>query len=132
MKFKSRKDILFFSVFYGFISFFIGMFILDITNNGLEKDDGIVYLVILAVLVLLIWMYHGTTYELTENYLKYKSGPISGKVELHKITKIIQRKTLWVGLKPATAKNGLIIMYEKYSKLYISPKTNETFLKQTE
>ena len=77
-----------------------------------------------------MWLFYGTKYELTKTYLKYKSGPIRGKIELKKITQIIKNKTLWVGIKPATAKNGLIIKYEKYNEIYISPKTNETFIKQ--
>ena len=31
-------------------------------------------------------------------------------------------------LKPATALKGLIIKYNKYDEIYISPKTNESFV----
>jgi len=130
MKFKSRKDTLFITVIYGLILFFIVMFLVDLVDNGIEKNEGWMYLVILAATGLLIWIFHGTKYELTKKYLKYKSGPIRGEIELEKITQIIKNKTLWVGMKPATAKNGLIIKYEKYNEIYISPKTNETFIKQ--
>jgi len=33
-----------------------------------------------------------------------------------------------VGLKPATATKGLIIKYDKYNDIYISPDSNESFV----
>ena len=130
MVFKSRKDTLFISVIYGLILFFIAMFIADLVDSGIEKNKEWMYFVLLLTTGLLIWIFHGTKYELTKKYLKYKSGPIRGEIELEKITQIIKNKTLWVGMKPATAKNGLIIKYKKYNEIYISPQTNETFIKQ--
>lgn len=35
---------------------------------------------------------------------------------------------MWTGLKPATARNGLIIKYNKFDEIYISPETNDTFV----
>ena len=84
----------------------------------------------MAVSVFLLWIFYGTKYELSENHLKYKCGPINGKIELKKINQIVKEKSLWSGLRPATARNGLIIKYEKYNEIYISPKTNETFIKK--
>ena len=68
--------------------------------------------------------------ELTQTELKYKSGPISGKIEIERIKEIIKGKSLWSGLKPATARNGLIIKYDKYEEIYISPKTNDSFVEK--
>tara|TARA_R110000850_G_scaffold215188_3_gene340952 strand:- start:211 stop:507 length:297 start_codon:yes stop_codon:yes gene_type:complete len=84
----------------------------------------------LAVAGFLIWLGLGTNYELTQTELKYKRGPIRGKIQIDKIHEIIMGKTLWSGLKPATARNGLIIKYEKYNEIYISPKTNDSFVKK--
>ncbi|MGC1203582.1 MAG: PH domain-containing protein [Flavobacteriaceae bacterium] len=84
--------------------------------------------IISLVVLLILWIFFDTKYELIKNHLKYKSGPIRGEIEIHRIRKIIKGKTLWVGLKPATAKNGLIIKYNKYDEIYISPKTNDVFI----
>ena len=65
-----------------------------------------------------------------ENGLIYKSGPIIGKISVDRITEIIKGKTLWAGLKPATSRKGLIVKYDKYNEVYISPKTNESFIKK--
>ena len=53
---------------------------------------------------------------------------IRGKIEIERIKEIIKGKSLWSGLKPATARNGLIIKYDKYEEIYISPEINETFV----
>ena len=76
----------------------------------------------------LLWIYFGTEYELTKTELKYKSGPIKGKIIIDEITEIIKNKTLWSGLKPATSRNGLIIKYKKFEEIYISPETNDIFI----
>jgi len=130
MKFKSRKDRLTLITIYGLITILIGLFILDFINGGIEKGEIWQYLVILGVIVLLISVLHGTNYELTEKYLKYNCGPIRGKIEINRINTIIKDKTQWVGFKPATARKGLIIKYDKYNDLYISPNTNELFIEK--
>jgi hypothetical protein len=84
----------------------------------------------LIVSVFLLWILHGTKYTISKSHLIYNCGPISGKIKLQDIKKIEKEKTLWSGLRPATARNGLIIHFSKYDEIYISPKTNETFLKK--
>lgn len=76
----------------------------------------------------LIWLYFGTKYELTQSKLKYQSGPLKGEIDIEQIKEIIMGKSLWTGLKPATAMNGLLIKYGNYDEIYISPKTNDTFV----
>ena len=71
----------------------------------------------------------GTSYSLTSSFLNYKSGPLKGSIPLENIREIIKNKTLWVGLKPATARKGLIIKYNAYDEIYISPQDNEEFIK---
>ncbi|MDN3494212.1 PH domain-containing protein [Winogradskyella bathintestinalis] len=131
MKFTSRKDILFQLIGFIIIGFFIGIILYRIFSDGIENYNFMwTDIFMLAVAGFLIWLGLGTNYELTQTELKYKSGPISGKIEIDKIHEIIKGKTLWSGLKPATARNGLIIKYEKYNEIYISPKTNESFVKK--
>ncbi|WP_127844130.1 PH domain-containing protein [Psychroflexus aestuariivivens] len=65
---------------------------------------------------------------MTATELKYKSGFISGCISIDEIREIIVGKTLWVGLRPATARHGLIVKYQKYEQIYITPLTNEKFI----
>ena len=131
MKFTSRKDILFQLIGFSIIGFFIGIILYRIFSNGIENYNFMwTDIFMLAVAGFLIWLGLGTNYELTQTELKYKRGPIRGKIQIDKIHEIIMGKTLWSGLKPATARNGLIIKYEKYNEIYISPKTNDSFVKK--
>ena len=131
MKFKSRKDILFQLLGFSIIVFFFGIILFRVFSDGIENYNFMwTDIFMLTVAGFLIWLGLGTNYELTQTELKYKSGPIRGKIEIDKIHEIIKGKTLWSGLKPATARNGLIIKYEKYNEIYISPKTNDSFMKK--
>lgn len=129
MKFDSKKDILFSIIILGINAFLIGITIVGIINGEMEKDEYWALILIFAVVGLLFWLYFGTNYELskTDGFI-YRSGPFNGKINTDRITEIIKGKTLWVGFRPATARKGLIIKYDKYNELYISPKTNETFI----
>jgi energy-coupling factor transporter transmembrane protein EcfT len=131
MKFKSRKDILFQILIFGFSGLYIGIILFRIFSNGKINFEFIWSdILMFIVIVFLLWLNFGTEYELTQTKLKYKSGPISGNIEIEGIKEIIKGKSLWSGLKPATARNGLIIKYDKYDKIYISPKTNNSFVEK--
>jgi len=129
MKFKSRKD-LFMNTFMFVICGLLGLILLiRIINIGYSNLNFIFLdLFILASIGFFLWIYFGTAYQLTKTELKYRSGPISGEIKIEQINEIIKGETLWSGLKPATAKNGLIIKYQEYEEIYISPKTNESFI----
>lgn len=131
MKFDSKKDTLFSILILGTNAFLIGITIVGILNGEMEKDEYWTLLIIAAVVGLLFWLYFGTNYELTKkDGLVYRSGPFNGKISVDRITEIIKGKTLWVGFRPATARKGLIVKYDKYNEIYISPKTNESFIKK--
>ncbi|GAA3557525.1 PH domain-containing protein [Snuella lapsa] len=130
MKFKSKKDPLFTTLILVLNLFLIGVAFSRLTLDHIEKADYWGITVILAVVALLFWIHFGTFYKLSKNELTYRSGPISGKIHINRIKEIVKGKTLWVGLKPATSRKGLIIKYDTYNEIYISPKTNELFIKK--
>ncbi|XMO87296.1 PH domain-containing protein [Algibacter sp. AS12] len=131
MKFDSKKDILFSLIILGTNTFLVGITIIGIAKGEMEKDEYWTLILILAVVGLLFWLYFGTHYELNKkNGLIYKSGPFNGKISVDRITEIVKGKTLWVGFRPATSRKGLIVKYDKYNEIYISPKTNESFIEK--
>lgn len=130
MNFKSRKDIFIGSITIGLNTFLIGLIIFDFTTNTSPNPPYWAMILVVACAALLFWFYFGTSYNLSNEYLFYKSGPLNGKVEISKITEIIKGKTSYIGLKPATARNGLVIKYNKYDEIYISPDTNELFIEK--
>ena len=128
LKFKSKKDFLFQLITLGIVGFCISMVVVEGVGTELDKWNFITINISLFVCGFLLWIYYGTYYVLTQTHLKYNCGPIKGKIEIKEIREIIKDKTLWVGLKPATARKGLIIKYGKYDEIYISPETNDKFI----
>lgn len=127
MKFKSRKDILFKVFTLGSLSLLLAILVY-ISMGNLSWLDILVLLLVSAVIGLILWIYFDTSYKIMEKKVYYKSGPFRGNIEINKINGIIKGKTKWSGFKAATSQNGLIIKYNKYREIYISPKTNDTFV----
>lgn len=127
-KFESRKDGLFTSVFVG-----VSMLMLVVIGLALVENLNFVGLLIVVVssflvIGLLLWIYLGTYYEIPNDVLKYRSGPMRGSIAISRISKVTKGRTLWVGTKPALARKGLIISYERFNEIYISPEQEELFL----
>ncbi|MGO3182207.1 MAG: PH domain-containing protein [Aequorivita sp.] len=127
MKFKSRKDTLFNLIAIGNLSILIAI-VVYITTDDFSWANLLILLVVSAVIGLILWIYFDTSYLIRKNKLYYKSGPFRGNIEINNIYEIIKGKTMWAGLKPATAQKGLIVKYNKYNEIYISPKNNDSFI----
>lgn len=128
MKFKSRK-----TLFLGLIIWITSILLLSYSlifyfQEGVNKEFFIFLSISLITVSFLLWILLDTYYEIKDNYLHYKSGPIFGKIEIDRIKKITTNKTMYVGLKPALATKGLIINYDRYSDIYISPVTPWLFI----
>lgn len=130
MKFTSKKDPFFSIVILGAVAFLFGFPVLGILFGWFEKSDFWIAIPFSAIIFLLLWIYFGTSYELTETELIYRSGPLRGRIEINQIREIVKGKTLYAGLKPATSGKGLIIKYRKFDEIYISPDTNEKFIEE--
>ncbi len=130
--FKSRKDPLFSIPIIGIACFLIGIDVYSIVLNQDMSPAKVLSLCIsLLVAGVILWMYFQTNYSLSkEDGIGYKCGPLRGKIKLNRIREIVKGKTLWVGLKPATSRKGLIIKYDKFEEIYISPETNESFIRK--
>lgn len=116
---------------FGINAFLIGIAIFATLVGEMQKEGYWPLILILIVVGFLFWLYFGTSYELTkENGLSYRSGPFHGTIGVDRITEIIKGKTLWVGFRPATARKGLIVKYDRFNEIYISPKTNESFIEK--
>ena len=128
IKFKSTKDVLFQALILGIVGGCISLIVSVGLATGLDKSSYVTISLLLLVCAFLLWSYYGTYYELTQKQIKYNCGPIKGKIEIKEIREIIKGQTLWVGLKPATARKGLIIKYGKFDEIYMSPQTNDEFI----
>lgn len=131
MIFKSRTDWLFSIIIWITVIFLSGLLIYTwIHQSGRVSELFWITAVMVATAGLLLWIYFQTLYEISEGYVKYQTGPLTGKIDITSIKEIIVGKTLWSGWKPATARKGLIVKYNKFDEIYFSPESNEEFVKE--
>ena len=114
----------------GFIRYIlIGFFLLPILIFYLDKNTFIekpfILLPLLSPLALIAWAYFGTVYKIEEKDLIYRSAFLKGRITILNIKEIQKGKTMWSGIKPALAKNGLIVKFDKYDEIYLAPEDND-------
>lgn len=112
------------------IALLITPFIPDFGEENLTVEI-IGFIIIYAVSGLLIWILLDTKYRINKKDFYYCCGPFRGKIAIDKIRKI-ERWNKWYvtsTMKPALDSDGLIIYYEKFDDIYISPKNKENFIK---
>lgn len=129
MKFKSRKDIIFGSVFLVLPIILIGITLYAF----FWSERGVPWWGLILVFIIctsFMWFFFSIRYELSDDSLIYRHTLIHRKISVYRIKEIVVGKMLFVATGPATAGHGLIIKYDDYNMLYISPKTNETFIKK--
>jgi hypothetical protein len=119
MKFFSRK---------GFSMMAMSSFLLFLSFFCLVNEDYILFAVILAALFYLLWTIFDTHYVISDNKLHYKSALLKGSIEISSIVEITRNRTMFAGLRPATASKGIIIRYNKWDDIYMSPIDADTFI----
>ena len=98
-------------------------------RSGISGIEAIIAFIILAATTLMmIAFYTHTYYRIDGDELRWRSSILFGKFSVSSIHKVVVNQTLWVGTRPATAKNGVIIYYNKYDEIYFSPSDNEAFV----
>lgn len=100
-----------------------------------EDDIIALYLIIginSIILGLLTWLILETHYKIDAKNLIWKSGPFNGTIPIATIKKIEFHKGIVVPViwKPALSHVGLIITYNNYDDIYISPENREEFVKR--
>ena len=117
------------------ISWIIVVFLLIIPfvpENEQDVDEGPIVIIAFVYLVagMFVWILLDTKYKIKENKLFYCSGPIRGSMKIADIRKIELWNKWYVTsfIKPALDKDGMIIHYNKFDDIYISPKEKEKFI----
>jgi hypothetical protein len=88
--------------------------------------------IIIGIISMLIWILLDTKYSIKEEILYFYSGPFRGKITINSIRKIEHHSGLIVPVtyKPALNTKGLIIYYNSYDDIYISPNQEAIFLEE--
>lgn len=122
--YKSKWDNFYLLIFFAIlIPVFTG--ILAISKAPLSEYLTVLPTLLACILVFYLITYFTTSYKIDSEYLRYRCLVFFGKVKVKSIRRIEVGKTLYSGMKPATAMKGLIIYYDKYEEVYISPIDNE-------
>jgi hypothetical protein len=88
--------------------------------------------IIIGIISMLIWILLDTKYSIKEEILYFYSGPFRGKITINSIRKIEHHSGLLVPVsyKPALDTKGLIIYYNSFDDIYISPNQEAIFLEE--
>ena len=132
MIFKSRVDIAFKCLVFGFILLMVFAIVISWMDSTMVTALKF-WLTFLLVVIsgFMLWIYRQTSYEITSESMKYQFGPLVGKIKIDRIHTLEVNKTLWAGTnKPATALKGIIVKYNTFDEIYISPSSNETFVEE--
>ncbi|WP_409151312.1 PH domain-containing protein [Sphingobacterium sp. BS-2] len=122
--YKSKWDNFYLLILYAIlIPVFTG--ILAISKAPLSKYLTVLSTLVACILVFYLITYFTTSYKINSGYLRYRCLIFFGKVKIESIRRIEVGKNLYSGMRPATAMKGLIIYYDKYEEVYISPVDNE-------
>lgn len=130
MVFKSERSIFsyFIFVFLPGVLGYIAIFASDDKNKG----DGLwIPLTIFGLLFcFFVYTFFTTYYIITKTTFSYNCGFFKEKIDIQKIRKIEYNNSIFVPvtLKLGWSHKGLIINYNQYDDVYISPKNRDQFV----
>lgn len=130
MKFTSEKSIVFGIVIWGSAMTLLFVSLAPVFVPASRPEGAIATIVCLLTAAFLLWLWFGTYYQVKGDKLIYRSGPFRGSIDVHQIHTLVRDKTLWVGMKPALALRGIIVRYNQYDEIYISPKEKDAFIRE--
>ena len=122
-----------FSTFNKFAIAIVYIIVIGTTITILWTVDITAFYVVIGintiVLGLLTWLILQTNYAIDSKNLLWKSGPFKGIININSIKKIEFHKGIFVPVlwKPALSHIGLIITYNNYDDIYISPENRAEF-----
>ena len=128
--FKSSKNYIMVSLLWLIIIFLLAIPFIPETESDAEKLPIFGIVILYLISGMLVWILLDTKYKIDKNVLFYCSGPIRGRIKIENIRKL-ELWSKWYNtssLRPALGKEGLIIYYNKFDDIYISPKNREAFI----
>ena len=128
MLFRAKKDYTFLIVFLFVLLLYSGIGLFTIIY---EDDYSViwVFLIVLTFLALLFISIYKTTYfRLDQHNLFCKSLIFKKEIPYSSIRKVEKQQGIYAGVKFSTAWKGIIVHYNKYDELLISPENEEIFI----
>lgn len=97
-------------------------------NWNVMSEKPIACILLMLPFCVFVWIYVDTNYLIRGNRLYYRSAFIRGTIDIDKIREITVGKTSWTGIRPATALRGLMIKFNSFDEIYISPESDTQFI----
>jgi hypothetical protein len=86
-------------------------------------------IIVLAIEGFFIWVWFDTYYVIKDGLLFYKSAFMKGSLPISLIHEVTKHKGIYAGsVKPALSMKGLVIKYNRYDDMYISPDRADEFI----
>lgn len=125
MRFESKKSFF----LPGLVALLVATVCAVLILEPVSDTEAIVLLVCFAIpIFLLLWFYLSTYYVVSDGNLKYASGFLVGDISIQTIRRIEIGKIMWSGIRPALSFDGMVVNYNKWSRIYISPENKEAFI----
>jgi hypothetical protein len=127
MKFKAKRGAFIKALV---VVFFIAPVLLVLLLPGTMLEKPVAIAILFVPFFLFLWIYIDTSYAIDNGKLFYRSAFLRGSIPINNIQKVVKGKTAWSGIRPATASNGLSIVFDKADEVYISPENNDLLLSE--
>ncbi|MCQ4085706.1 PH domain-containing protein [Saccharibacillus sp. JS10] len=122
-RYKSEKDVFFFTLNWAII-----IVLLILVWMGLSIGGSLIFIPVwLVILMFVVSTWYITSYEIANEHLRVRSGPLNWNIPIDRIEKIQRKRSMSSG--PAHSRNRLEIVHNGGSIL-ISPVREEEFLQQ--
>lgn len=119
MKFNARKSPV--------IPILLG-FLLILGAIGSKDQFYVSLIILLPLIVYIVWMWYDTYYVIDGDKLFYKSALFKGSIDIQKINEINKKKTIYAGPKPSLSNKGIVIKYNRWDDIYLSPAELDQFI----
>ena len=130
MLFITKKDYTLFFVFLFVFFLYLGISIFSIIYDNDYSVIWVFSIVLILLAFLFISIYKTTYFRLEEDYLFCRSLVFTKRIPYSSIRKVEKQKGVYAGIKFSTAWKGLVVHYNKYDELLISPENEELFLEK--
>ena len=84
MIFEAKKDTFFSTIFYGVLALLLTTAVL-VYNTIEQSQDWWGFTILILIILVVVWMWYGTEYKISNNVLNITSGPVTKNIHVRSI-----------------------------------------------
>lgn len=124
MFFSTKKDMLYFILMWGIFALLFVITIQNLITDGIHIIRDVL---MIGIMVFIMFGWFRTGYQIENETIKIQSGLFHTKVNIHGIRKVTKEKSVLAGASLAI--DRLVLHFDNYKQLQISPKKEAEFIK---